>query len=145
MVSKPLILVGLAILALRGTAKAQAFKGFNYALSGFPKVSYQGGGAVITFPVVIQNPSSESFAIKGVKVSAFVNSQFIGTVDSLEFNIPALGTANVAMKVTVYLSNAALSLIESLATGVKNGVVVRLSGGIDAGIATIPIEVSKTF
>jgi hypothetical protein len=146
MVSKPLILGVLALLALRGSSKAQAAKGFNYALGGFPTVSYQGGGAVITFPIVIQNPSAESFSIRAANVAAFVNSQFIGNVEPISaFNIPSMGSVNVPLRVTVYLSNAALSLIETLASGVKNGVVVKLSGGVDANALTVPLELSKTF
>lgn len=146
MVSRPVVYGLLAFLAFRGFSKASAAREFNYGLEGLPEITYTGGNGVITFHLSVSNPSGETFNVQKVQADVFINTQFVGNmVSTSQFTIPAYGTAKVALILTVYLTNAALSLIRALTTKAENGVAVLLKGAVSASGVNVPIEYTKKF
>jgi hypothetical protein len=107
-----------AILALSAFTKAKAGATLNFVPGAVHSVAFDGITPIIDFDLIVQNPSNQSFSIRGLVGNLTANDYQIGNITSYQQTyIRPMGNS-------VYRLSARLSLI-----GVVNDIIRAISGG----------------
>lgn len=141
--TRPLLFGALVYVGIKAFAKIDAVQKFHYDINGMPSVSIESGMGIVTVPLLITNSTGERFSIRNIYAKLTVNGSFIGDVSNdAKFTIDPYGRGTVTLSLSIFVTNAVITLISTLASKSK-GLTVGLAGSVVTDTVSVPLSISK--